>query len=365
MKVKEILNKLESFAPKQYQESYDNASLITGSGNEEVTNVLVTLDCTEDIVQEAINKKCNLIIAHHPIVFKGLKQLNGKNYVERTVIKAIKNDICIFAIHTNLDNMIHGVNYKIADLMGLENLKILSPIKNNTYQLNVYVPKSDIDNVQKSLSDAGAGKIGNYSGCNFQTTGIGSFLPNKKANPSIGTKGLFENLDEIKLEVQFPSHLKGNIMNALNSSHPYEEIVYQLFKLEGNSKDIGSGMVGTLKNPLSEIEFLSKLKKVFNCEGIKHTSLSGKTVRKVALCGGAGSFLLRNAIGVNADFFVTGDFKYHEFFDAENKIVITDIGHYESEQFTSDLIIDYLSQNFKDIEFIRTTINTNPVKLFV
>lgn len=365
MKVKEILKTLEAFAPAQYQESYDNAGLITGSGNEELTNALITLDCTEEIVQEAIDRNCNLIIAHHPIVFKGLKKLNGKNYVERTVIKAIKNDICIFAIHTNLDNMIHGVNRKIADLIGLENVKTLAPIKNNDLLLSTYVPKEAILKVQNALSAAGAGSIGNYNGCNFQSEGKGSFLPNKDANPSIGEIGKFETVEEIKIEVQFPSHLKGKVLNALKVAHPYEEVVYQLIQLETTSSNIGSGMYGTLPEPISEIEFLQKLKTVFNTGVIKHTALKEKKVSKVALCGGAGSFLLKNAISVGADIFVTGDFKYHEFFDAEGKIVIADIGHYESEQFTSDLLIDHLMTIFPSHKFLKTAINTNPIKFFV
>ncbi|NME67126.1 Nif3-like dinuclear metal center hexameric protein [Flammeovirga aprica] len=365
MKVKEIIKILEELAPAQYQESYDNAGLITGSGQEEVKNVLVTLDCTEEIVEEAIQKDCNLIVAHHPIVFKGLKRLNGKDYVERTVIKAIKNDICIFAIHTNLDNMIHGVNKKIADLIGLENVKILSPIRNNQLFLSTYVPVDAIDKVQNALATAGAGKIGNYDGCNFQLEGKGSFTPNENANPTIGFKGKQESVKEIKIEVQFPTHLKGKVLTALQSSHPYEEVVYQLQILESTSKDIGSGMYGTLPSPISETELLQRLKTVFRAGVIKHTPLRNKMVSKVALCGGAGSFLLRNAIGVNADFFVSGDFKYHEFFDAEGKIVIADIGHYESEQFTSDLLVDHLSEQFPSISFIKTAINTNPVQCFV
>ncbi|MBB6460655.1 Nif3-like dinuclear metal center hexameric protein [Flammeovirga kamogawensis] len=365
MKVKDIINKLDALAPSMYQEGYDNAGLITGSGNDIVTKVLVSLDCTEEIVQEAIEKGCNLIVAHHPIVFKGLKRLNGKNYVERTIIKAIKNDISIFAIHTNLDNMQHGVNAKICDLIGLTNQRILAPTQANLFKLVTYVPINDIEKVETALHLTGAGKIGNYEGCNFKSEGTGSYTPNINSNPTIGEHGKREYTPEIKLEVQFQKHLKGKIINALLNSHPYEEIAYQITALENTNNEIGSGMYGTLAVPEEEIDFLKRIKQTFGVGVIRHTPLLNKKIKKVAVCGGSGSFLLRNARSINADIFITGDFKYHEFFDAEGKIVIADIGHYESEQFTSDLLKDYIESQFDKVICLKTTINTNPINYFV
>ncbi|AZQ62004.1 Nif3-like dinuclear metal center hexameric protein [Flammeovirga pectinis] len=365
MKVKEIINKLDTLAPSMYQESYDNAGLITGSGNDIVTKVLVSLDCTEEIIEEAIAKGCNLIVAHHPIVFKGLKRLNGKNYVERTIIKAIKNDISIYAIHTNLDNMQHGVNAKICDLIGLTNQRILAPTQSNLFKLVTYVPSNSIEKVENALHLTGAGKIGNYDGCNFRSEGIGSYTPNANSTPTIGDKGIRKSTPEIKLEIQFQKHLKGQIINALLSSHPYEEVAYQITALENTDNEIGSGMYGTLPEAEDEIEFLKRIKQTFGVGVIRHTPLLNKKIKKVAVCGGSGSFLLRNAMSIKADIFITGDFKYHEFFDAEGKIIIADIGHYESEQFTSDLLKDFIESQFETVKCLKTTINTNPINYFV
>ncbi|WP_281614136.1 Nif3-like dinuclear metal center hexameric protein [Flammeovirga sp. SubArs3] len=364
MKVKNIVNLLEQLAPSQYQENYDNAGLITGSGHDEVTGILVSLDCTEEIVDEAIKKDCNLIVAHHPIVFKGLKRFNGKNYVERTIIKAIKNDISIYAIHTNLDNMSHGVNYKISSLLGLENLNILSPTKNNIQKLSVFVPSENVDKVANALADAGAGIIGDYTSCSFRTLGTGTFKGNDSSNPTLGNKNTLEKIEEVKIEVQFNAHLKGKVLSAMHQSHPYEEVAYHIAPLDITNTSIGSGMYGTLPQPITVNDFLSKVKETFKCGAIRHTKVIKDTISKVAVCGGAGSFLLRNAIGVNADIFITGDFKYHEFFDAEDRIMIADIGHFESEQFTSDLLIDYLKDQIGNHKIYKTEINTNPIQYF-
>ncbi|MBB3696369.1 Nif3-like dinuclear metal center hexameric protein [Flammeovirga yaeyamensis] len=364
MKIKEIVKSLEQLAPPVYQESYDNSGLLTGSGNEEVKGILVTLDCVEDIVDEAINTGCNLIVAHHPLIFGGLKRLNGKNYVERTVIKAIKNDIAIYAIHTNLDNMNNGVSAKICSLLGLENLKILAPKKDTLFKLTSYVPIEATQKVLEALGNAGAGQIGNYSNCSYQTKGIGSFLGNSNTNPSVGQANQLEEVEENKIEVQFPIHLKGSVLNALHSSHPYEEVAYHITKLENVNTTVGSGMYGTYTEGIPADIFLSKLKDTFKVGAIRHTKVVNKTIKKVAVCGGAGSFLLGNAKGVKADVFITGDFKYHEFFDAEDQIMIADIGHYESEQFTSELLIDYIKEQFDEIKVIKTSNNTNPVHYF-
>ncbi|OHX65515.1 Nif3-like dinuclear metal center hexameric protein [Flammeovirga pacifica] len=364
MKVKEIVKSLEVLAPPVYQESYDNSGLLTGSGNEEVKGILVALDCTEVIIQEAIEKECNLVVVHHPVIFGGLKKLNGKNYVERTVINAIKNDIAIYAIHTNLDNMNNGVSAKICELLELENLKILSPKKETLYKLTTFVPSSDTQKVLDSIGTAGAGQIGNYSNCSFSSEGKGSFLPNDKATPSIGTVNKVESVTETKIEVQFPVHLKSNIINALHAAHPYEEVAYHVTKLENVNKEVGSGMYGTYSEGIDANVFLQKLKDTFKVGAIRHTKIIQPLIKKVAVCGGAGSFLLGNAKGVGADIYITGDFKYHEFFDAEDKIMIADIGHYESEQFTIDLLIDYLNNNFDSLRIQPTENNTNPVHYF-
>ncbi len=342
-KIKDILQQLDMFAPRAYQEEYDNSGLITGDTNALLNGALISLDCTEEIVEEAIRKNCNLIVAHHPIVFRGLKKITGSNYIERTIIKAIKNDIAIFAIHTNLDNVLHGVNKKIADRLGLVNTKILRPKRNTLNKLTTFVPKAYTESVLSKLHEAGAGMIGEYKNCSFRTEGTGTFLPTENSNPTIGETGQLEQVTEDRIELIFPSHLKGKILSALVASHPYEEVAYYIHQLENDNTGIGSGMIGELPEPIKSAEIMAYIKKSMNAKIVRHTALAKDEIKKVALCGGAGSFLLRDAISLQADVFISGDFKYHEFFDADKQITIADIGHYESEQFTKELIYEHIS----------------------
>ncbi|WP_200976192.1 Nif3-like dinuclear metal center hexameric protein [Echinicola sp. 20G] len=359
--IRDVVSYLESIAPPAYQESYDNAQLITGNPDDKVKGILCTLDVTEEVVQEAIDLGCNMIVAHHPIVFKGLKSLTGKNYVERTVIKAIKNDIAIFAIHTNLDNIHTGVNKRICDKIGLTNTKVLAPKKGLLSKLTTFIPTEETDKVLEGLYNAGAGDIGEYSNCSFSVEGTGSFLPSDQSNPTIGEKGTISKVKENRIEVIFPSYLQGNILKALKETHPYEEVAYYLQSIENENQEVGSGMVGELNEEMEEKSFLLHLKESMHLSVIKHTSLRNKPIRKVAVCGGAGIFLLGAAKRAKADMFITSDIKYHEFFDAENQIVISDIGHYESEIYTKDLLLELLSQNFSNIALYLTKVITNPI----
>ena len=363
-KIKDITDFLEQIAPRAYQEGYDNAGLLTGDPKMEVKGVLCTLDCTELVVDEAVTKQCNLIVAHHPIVFKGLKQLNGKNYVERTIIKAIKNDIAIYAIHTNLDNVHTGVNRKIADCLGLNNLRVLAPKADTLTKLETFIPTQHTDEVLNAMHGAGAGHIGNYSHCSFRILGTGTFKPNDKANPTIGQQNQQEFVEENKVELIFPSHLQAQVVGALQKAHPYEEVAYYLQPLKNTNQEVGAGMVGDLEQPMSEQDFLAHVKKSMQLNTIKYTPLSHKPIQRVAVCGGAGSFLLGTAMAAGAQAFVTSDFKYHEFFDAEEKIMIADIGHYESEVFTKELLGAFISENFANIATYLSEVNTNPVKYF-
>lgn len=363
-KIRDIISILENIAPRGYQESYDNSGLITGTQDTEVTSILITLDCIESIVDEAISKNCNLIVAHHPIVFKGLKQLNGKNYVERTIIKAIKNDIAIYAIHTNLDNVHNGVNAKIADKLGLLNPQILAPKSDTLLKLETFIPTEHTASVLDALHKAGAGNIGNYSNCSFSIEGTGSFKPNNKANPTIGQSGELEKVEESRIELIFPKVLQHKIVSTLKQAHPYEEVAYYIHTLQNTNQNVGSGMIGELPNAMPKEEFLAYLKEKMSLDIVRYTNLEEKNIRKVAICGGAGSFLLHKAKAKSADAFVTADFKYHEFFDAEGKIMIADIGHYESEVFTKELIDGFIRENFANIATYLSEVNTNPVKYF-
>ena len=365
MLIKDITGFLETIAPISLQEDYDNAGLIVGNAEAECIGAILSLDCTEEIVQEAIEKNCNLIVTHHPIIFKGVKKITGSNYVERTIIKAIKNDIAIYAIHTNLDNVLNGVNGKIAEMIGLENVKILSPKQGVLRKLAVFVQAEQETLLSEALFAAGAGNIGNYSDCSFKTTGIGTFNPGVNANPFSGDIGVRSNEEEVKVEVIFPAWLQNDIIKAMKANHPYEEVAYYIYDLKNHFQETGSGVTGELTQPLNENEFFNLLKKVFNLTLIKHTALLGKPCKKIAICGGAGSFLINAAKAAGADVFITSDIKYHEFFDADKQLVLADIGHFESEQFTIDLFYDLLSNKFPTFALLKTGLNTNPVQYFV
>lgn len=361
MKINAVIAALETAAHPSLQEQYDNAGLITGNGEWECTGIICSLDATADVVNEAVEKKINLIVAHHPIVFGGLKKINGKNYVEKTVIAAIKNDIAIYAIHTNLDNVITGVNGKIAAMLGLVNTSILQPKSNTLSKLFTFVPTSHADAVLNAIFEAGAGNIGNYSECSFSTPGSGTFKAGEGTQPYVGEQGKRHTEDEVKIEIVFPSITEGRVIKALHTSHPYEEVAYDIVPLGNNHPGIGSGLVGILEQPLDEHSFLSRLKEVFKVPVIRHTALSGKQVKKVAVCGGAGSFLISKVLAAGADAYVTADLKYHEFFDADNRMLLCDTGHYESEQFTIDLLKDFLEQKFPTFAVLKTRVITNPV----
>ena len=359
--IQDITRYLETLAPRAYQESYDNAGLITGNPTQEVTGVLVSLDAIESVVDEAIERKCNLIVSHHPIVFRGLKSLTGKNYVERTVIKAIKHDIALYAIHTNLDSVYHGVNHKIADKIGLKNLSILAPKPQTLNKLTTFVPQEATEAVLNALSEAGAGHIGHYKNCSFQVTGTGTFQPDEAADPHIGEPGKLEHVTEQRIEVIFPAHQAAQVLAALRAAHPYEEVAYYLHRLENENQEVGSGMIGELAQPIAGADFLTLLKENMELQVIRHTALLSRKIQRVAVCGGAGSFLLPHALRQQADAFVTADFKYHEFFDADGQLVIADIGHYESEVFTKELIRDFLLKKFVNFAVHLAKTNTNPL----
>lgn len=364
MRIKEVISYLESLAPLSSQETYDNCGLIVGDKSTEISQVLISLDCIESTVDEAIEKGCNLIISHHPIVFGGLKKLNGKNYVERTVIKAIKNDVAIYAIHTNLDNYQFGVNREIGERLGLTNIQVLAPKKNVLSKLVCFCPSQKTDTVLNAMFDAGAGSIGNYSNCSFKSSGEGTFMPNAEANPFTGVSGELSKESEDRLEVLVSNHKISDVVQAMIGAHPYEEVAYEVYPISNVNQSEGSGMFGVLNAPMELTKFLNKIKQTFACDVIRHTSSTGKMIRKVAYCGGSGSFLLDNAKRIQADIFITGDFKYHEFFDAEDEIVIADIGHFESEQYTSMLLERILTKKFTKFAVLVTEINTNPINYF-
>jgi dinuclear metal center YbgI/SA1388 family protein len=359
--ISEVTRHLQSLAPLAYQESYDNAGLITGNPNWPVKGILVTLDCTEAVVDEAIQNGCNLIVAHHPILFRPIKKITGSNYVERTIIKAIKNDIAIYASHTNLDNVQHGVNKMIADKLGLQNVRVLQPKKETLFKLVTFIPKEQTQKVLSALHEAGAGQIGEYKNCSFTLAGTGSFTPSPKAKPFVGESGVAELVPEDRIEVILPRHLENSVVNALKKAHPYEEVAYYLSELVNENLEVGAGMVGDLPTEQNTVDFLKQVKATMQTGCVRHTTIVQEKVKRVAVCGGAGSFLVSAAKHAGAQVFVSADFKYHEFFDADGQIVIADIGHYESEQFTKDLLMNVLSEKFVRFAVLFSNTVTNPI----
>ena len=362
MTVQEVIDCLEDLAPLSYAEDFDNVGLLVGNSKMQVTNVLVTLDTLEAVVDEAIEKHCNLIVSFHPIIFKGLKTITGKSYVERVVIKAIQHNIAIFSIHTALDNALQGVNDIICDRLGLICKNILIPQIGTIKKLTTYVPKSNAESLRTALFKAGAGSLGNYDGCSFNSEGIGTFKGNESSNPTIGKKGELHHEEETQISITFQKHLEHKIINTLFKSHPYEEVAYEVTTLDNKNQNIGMGMIGELEKPMSEKDALGYIKKQMNASCVKHTELLGKDVKKIAVLGGSGAFAIGAAKAAGADLFITADLKYHDFFSAEKRIVLADIGHYESEQFTKNFLVDYLSKKISKFAIILSVTNTNPVK---
>ena len=365
MKLSELISFLESIAPLSYQEDYDNSGLIVGSPDAEVTSAMISLDCTEDVLDEAIAKNCKLIISHHPIVFRGLKKLNGKTYVERVVIKAIRNDISLYAIHTNFDNVLDGVNSKICQKLGVKNCSILSPKNGLLKKLITFCPQAHADNVRQALFSAGAGGIGNYSECSYNSDGFGTFKAGENTNAFAGEKGTQHQEPEKRIEVIYPKNIERQLVRALHEAHPYEEVAFDLYELSNTHRQVGSGMIGTLDEETDEISYLKFVKQQLNSKVIRHTDLRSKKVKRVAVCGGAGSFLLSEAIKSGADIFITSDYKYHEFFDADRKILIADVGHFESEQFTQEFLYEIITKKFPNFALHLTEKNTNPINYLI
>lgn len=362
MRIKDIANFLEEWAPASLQESYDNSGLLLGERNTEISQALITLDVTEEVIDEAIDTKSDFIIAHHPFIFSGIKKIGNHHWIDRCIRKAIKNDINIYAIHTNLDNVHTGVNKKIAEKIGLINTQILRPKNNTLSKLTVFVPEKNKEELLAAIYDAGAGNIGNYDHCSFQTKGTGTFRPNEDANPAIGSLNNDERVDEVRIEVIIPKFHASQVLSRMNNTHPYEEVAYYLQELANYNQEIGSGMTGELPTAIPTESFLLHLKKVMNLNMVRHTNFTAGEIKRVAICGGSGSFLLNDAIEHQADVFITADFKYHDFFEANNDIIIADIGHYESEVFTKELLHDVLTKNFTKFAFRLSQVDTNPIK---
>lgn len=362
MKLQQIISVLEQMAPTAYAEDFDNVGLLVGNPEQTISGILVCHDALENVIDEAIHKKCNLVVCFHPILFSGLKKITGKSYVERAVIKAIKNDIAIYSVHTALDNHKNGVNKIICDALGIRNPKMLVEKENFIYKLVTFAPNDNANQVRNALFEAGAGNIGNYDNCSFNSNGKGTYKGNEDSNPVVGKKHEFIESDEIKIEVTFEKHLQNKILKALFESHKYEEVAYEIYKTENKHQNIGLGMIGELESEQNEKDFLLFVKQKMECGVIRHSEFLNKKVKKVAVLGGSGAFSIGAALAKGADVLITSDLKYHDFFQAENKILLADIGHFESERFTKNYIIDYLTKKFPNFAVVLSEENTNPVK---
>ena len=361
MILSDITSYLNSQIPLSLQESYDNCGLLIGDLNEEISSALICLDVTQEVMNEAIEKKCNLIISHHPMIFTGIKSLTGRTDTEKLVIRAIQNKIAVFAIHTNLDNHYEGVNKTLCNKLGVVNAEILKPMPDKLRKLVTFCPSSHAGQVRDAIFVAGAGQIGNYDSCSFNAKGEGTFRALAGANPFVGEPGKLHFEPETRIETIFPSYLESAVISALKKAHPYEEVAFDIYPLTNLHHRIGAGMIGNLPQPIDAEEFLISIKKILNLGCIRHTNLKNKKIQRIALCGGSGSFLINDAISCNADIYMTGDIKYHDFFIPENKMILADIGHYESEQFTKELIYNFLNKKFTTFALFISGTNTNPV----
>ncbi|MCC8153367.1 MAG: Nif3-like dinuclear metal center hexameric protein [Tannerellaceae bacterium] len=361
LRIKDIIKELETVAPLPLQESYDNSGVQVGDVSLPATGALLCLDITEEVIDEAIDKGCNLVISHHPLAFKPFKSLTGKNYIERSLIKACKQDIVIYSVHTNLDNAFGGVSFKLAEMIGLQNIRVLSPRKEALLKLVTFVPEAYAETLRNALFQAGVGHIGRYDCCSYNVTGEGTFRAGKGTNPFVGGEGELHTEREVRIEMILPAFKKAYILRTLLSVHPYEEPAFDFYSLENTWNNAGSGVVGELPAAEDEVSFLQRLKSVLRLNCIKHSALTGRPVREVALCGGSGAFLVGEAIAYGADIFITGEAKYNDFYDVEDKIVLAAIGHYESEVCTKEIFYNIISKKFPTFAVHFSNVNSNPV----
>ena len=361
VRIKDIANALEMFAPLPLQDGFDNAGLQIGLTEAEVAGVLLCLDVTEAVVDEAVASGCNLIVSHHPLIFSPLKRITGSNYIERCVIKALANGIAIYSAHTNIDNAPGGVNYRIAEKLGLQNVRILVPKEDALLKLAVYVPTSAADAVRSALFAAGCGNIGNYDSCSYNIDGFGTFKANEGCNPFCGEVGELHREQEVRIETVLPAYLKNKVIAALLKAHPYEEPAFDIYQLKNSWGSVGSGVIGELPAECDEVEFLQCVKEKFGVGSVRHTPLLDKGVKRVALCGGAGGSFAGAAMAAGADVYITGEARYHDLFNYTGKMVMAVIGHYESEQYTMDIFREIVERACPGVKVMKTTVNTNPV----
>lgn len=362
MTIGHIISVLEAFAPVALQESYDNCGLILGSALDECRGALLTVDCTEAVVDEAIARDCNLIIAHHPLIFKGIRRLNGRTDQERTVLKAVRNNIAVYACHTCLDSAPGGVSQRMAGMLGLESVAPLEQPQGKLLKLTAYVPEADADSLRLALADAGAGEIGNYDFCSYTVNGIGRFRAKSGANPYVGEIGEIHSENEECVQVVLPAWRRGAVERALLQTHPYEEPAYEFITLDNAPVMTGLGAVGILTEPVTPAQLVAKVKETFGSPVARCSAYpSDSQIRRVAVCGGSGASLIGRAIAAGAQSIVTSDVKYHDFVDYAGDILIIDIGHHESENCAKSIFFDIISEKFPKFALWYAKADVNPI----
>jgi len=360
-RISDIIALLGNIIPVSYQESYDNSGLQVGDPNAESESAILSLDVTDEVIDEAVSEGARLIISHHPVIFGGLKRLTGNSQAERIVIKAIKNNIAIYSAHTNLDVIPGGVSFRLAQKLGVKNPVPLVPLSGKLAKIAVFVPSSHVQQVRNEMFAAGAGNIGNYDHCSFNSEGTGTFRADETANPFTGRRGEDHTGDEIKIEVIMPRYLVPSVTKAMTTVHPYEEIAFDVYNLENSMPGAGMGVVGNLDVETPPDDFLEMLSETLGLGGLRYGRSKAKSIKRVALCGGSGSSLIDAAISSGADAYITGDIKYHSFLEAEGNILLADIGHYESEKFSLEILYEIITKKFPKFAVRFSKINTNPV----
>lgn len=358
---------MERWAPLALASERDNSGLQIGSGQQRVTKILVTLDLNSNVIDEAHQKKADLIISHHPLLFHALRSVNPDEHIGSIVTSCVKYGIAIYSAHTNLDFTQNGVSTTLALKLGLSRIEPLMKNQRVSKKIVVFVPHDYIDRVRHAMMEAGAGTIGNYTDCSFAAHGIGTFKPTPNATPFIGTIGKLERVNEARLEMLSPSWKLEAVIAAMKRAHPYEEIAYDIYNRVNTEADYGVGAIGTLSHPMKPRQFLTHVADTLRIPSLRYSGNPQQMISVVAVCGGSGSDLLSTAAQHGADAFVTADISYHRFMEKHHSILFIDAGHYETEVPVVPIICKYLKQNLTDstIEVIKSKTMKNNVQYFI
>lgn len=362
--LKTLLAGLEQWVPFVWQENYDNAGLILGDPNQQIRKALVCFDVTPEVVDEAVRNEADLILSHHPAIFKGIKRINPASRLGYMLKQSLCHDIAWCALHTNLDNTLSGVNSWLCEHLGLQEVRPLVPLQGIYGKLQVYVPEAYAEKLRQALAEAGCGAGTKYDTCSYTSRGEGRFRAGSQAHPFTGRIGELHCEAECKIECLYPLHKTRQVLDVLRTNHPYEEPAFDLLPLQNEAVEQGAGAIGILPETMQERELLDKLKELTGVHCIRHSGFQGRRIKKIALCGGSGGSFIANACGQKADVYITGDLKYHDFTDTEPGTWLVDIGHFESEKFAMELIFRFIRKNFPNFAVSISEQAKNPVSFY-